>query len=75
MIKRKDLEKDKLMAKARRDIRWEEQFSLSIDPEKAREIKAKRGNGDHGCTMCGRFCANDILKGVFEKDKKGSDKA
>lgn len=75
MIKRKDLERDKLMAKARRDMRWDEQFSLSINHEKAREIKAKRGNGDHGCTMCGRFCANDILKGMFEKEMEGSDKA
>jgi phosphomethylpyrimidine synthase len=75
MIKLKDLNRDKLMAKARRDMRWDEQFSLAIDPEKAMEIKVKRGNGNsQGCTMCGSFCANDILKGMFEKDIEGSDK-
>jgi phosphomethylpyrimidine synthase len=75
MIKLKALDRDKLMAKARRDMRWDEQFSIAIDPERAIEIKAKRGNGDcQGCTMCGRFCANDILKGMFEKEMKGSDK-
>ncbi len=75
MIKLKHLNKDKLMAKARRDMKWNEQFSYAIDPEKAMEIKAKRGNGDgKTCTMCGRFCANDILKGMFERDMEGTDK-
>lgn len=74
MIKLKRMNKDKLMAKARRDMRWDEQFSLSIDNERAVEIKAKRGNGKNGCTMCGRFCANDMLRGMFEKDMKDSDK-
>lgn len=75
MIKLKRMDKDKLMAKARRDMRWDEQFSLAIDPERAMEIKAKRGNSEIGCSMCGRFCANDILRGMFEKDMEGSDKA
>lgn len=75
MIKHKNMSADKAMAKARRDMSWETQFSLCIDAERAREIKAKRGNGsDHSCTMCGKFCANDILKGIFEKDMAGSDK-
>lgn len=74
MIKLKKFDKDKFMAKARRDMRWHEQFSLAIDPERAIEIKAKRGNSEYGCSMCGRFCANDILKGMFEKDMSGSDK-
>ncbi len=75
MIKLKKTGRDKLMSKARRDMRWDEQFSLSIDPERAIEIKSKRGNGDTGCSMCGRFCANDILSGMFEDDMRGSDKA
>lgn len=75
MIKRKDMNADKLMSKARRDMQWEGQFEIAIDPERAREIKAKRGNGDGStCTMCGKFCANGILKGMFEKDMAGHDK-
>ncbi len=75
MIKHKNMESDKIMAKARRDMKWDTQFSLAIDAERAREIKAKRGNGDeHSCTMCGKFCANDILKGMFSKNMEGSDK-
>ncbi|MBI5101058.1 MAG: phosphomethylpyrimidine synthase ThiC [Nitrospirae bacterium] len=75
MIKLKNLHTDKTMSKARRDMKWDTQFSLAIDPERAREIKLKRGNGDeHSCTMCGKFCANDILRGMFEADMTGSDK-
>lgn len=75
MIKLKNMHQDKEMSKARRNMQWDKQFSLAIDPERAREIKAKRGNGDeHSCTMCGKFCANDILRGMFETDMAGSDK-
>jgi phosphomethylpyrimidine synthase len=75
MIKLKHLDADKAMAKARRDMQWDRQFSLAIDTERARETKAKRGNGDeHSCTMCGKFCANDILQGMFAKDMAGTDK-
>ena len=75
MIKHKNMHQDKEMSKARRNMQWDKQFSLAIDPERAREIKAKRGNGDeHSCTMCGKFCANDILRGMFEADMAGSDK-
>ncbi len=75
MIKLKNMQADKAMSKARRDMKWDRQFSLAIDPERAREIKAKRGNGDeHSCTMCGKFCANDILRGMFETDMAGTDK-
>jgi 5-hydroxybenzimidazole synthase len=75
MIKHKKMHADKAMSKARRDMKWDTQFSIAIDPERAREIKAKRGNGDeHSCTMCGKFCANDILRGIFEADMSGTDK-
>ncbi len=74
MIKLGRMDRDRFMAKARRDMRWDEQFSLAIDPKRAIEIKSKRGNSDAGCSMCGRFCANDILRGMFEKDMEGSDK-
>ncbi len=75
MIKRNDTETDKLISKARRDMRWQEQFAYAIDPEKAKEIKSKRDNGDNStCTMCGKFCANLILKGLFDKELASHDK-
>ncbi|MEK6673876.1 MAG: phosphomethylpyrimidine synthase ThiC [Nitrospirota bacterium] len=75
MVKRKDMDADKQMSKARRDMKWDAQFEFAIDPERAREIKNRRGNGDeHSCTMCGKFCANDTLMGMFEKDMACTDK-
>jgi len=75
MIKLKHTDKDKLMAKARRDMDWRRQFEIAIDPDRAIEIKSKRGNGDeHSCTMCGKFCANEMLKGMFDGAMQGTDK-
>lgn len=75
MIKLKHTEKDKLMAKARRDMDWRKQFELAIDPERAIEIKSRRGNRDeHSCTMCGKFCANEMLKGMFDAAMQRTDK-
>jgi phosphomethylpyrimidine synthase len=75
MVKLKKTDKDKSMSKARRDMDWDKQFKLAIDSERALAIKSKRGNGDeHSCTMCGKFCANNILQGMFEKNMEGSDK-
>jgi phosphomethylpyrimidine synthase len=75
MIKYGRKDRDKEMSKARRDMDWARQFALAMDPERAREIKAKRGNGDeHTCTMCGSFCANNILSGMFVDNMKGSEK-
>ncbi len=75
MIKLGKKDRDREMSKARRDMDWARQFALAIDPERAKEIKDRRGNGDeHMCTMCGKFCANDILSGMFQRDMEGSDK-
>jgi phosphomethylpyrimidine synthase len=77
MVKLSDTDRDKAISKARRDMDWGAQFNLAIDPERAVAIRDKRGNNPDGrtCTMCGKFCANDTLQGMFEKHTKGTDKA
>ncbi|MBF0606292.1 MAG: phosphomethylpyrimidine synthase ThiC [Magnetococcales bacterium] len=75
MVKLSDTDRDKTISKARRDMDWNTQFKLAIDPERAVAIRDKRNNNTgRTCTMCGRFCANDILQGVFEKHTKATDK-
>lgn len=75
MIKYKDTSKDREMSKARRDMRWDVQREIAIDPERMDAIRAARGeDSDHSCTMCGKFCANEILKGTFAADMEGTDK-
>lgn len=59
---------DRKMAQARARLDWEEQFSLAIDPEKARRYRAESKPGkEDTCSMCGNFCAvknmNRILSG------------
>ena len=59
---------DRKMAQARARLNWEEQFSLAIDPEKARRYRAEsKPEKEDTCSMCGNFCAvknmNRILSG------------
>ena len=59
---------DRKMAQARARLDWEEQFSLAIDPEKARRYRAEsKPEKEDTCSMCGNFCAvknmNKIMDG------------
>ena len=59
---------DRRMAEARKQLDWEAQLSLSIDPELA---EAKRGarnkKGEEACSMCGDYCAVKIISKYFDK--------
>lgn len=62
------LDWDWKMSEARRELDWESQFRLAIDPEKARRYRAESTpEHDDTCTMCGKMCAvrnmNKILRG------------
>ena len=62
MVKSGTRDRDLAMGRARRDMYWEEQFDLAIDPVVAREIRADRSPTDSKvCTMCGDFCAHKIV--------------
>lgn len=59
---------DYQMSEARRNLDWERQFALAIDPEKARTYRAESmPEREDTCTMCGKMCAvrniNKILRG------------
>lgn len=52
------LERDYQMSLARKTLDWKQQISLSIDPEKSRELCSHNGeNAGEVCSMCGEFCA------------------
>lgn len=62
--------KDIAMAKCRKKLDWEGQFAQSLDPEKARQLRAESGVADHGaCTMCGEFCAYKVMDDAMERRK------
>ncbi len=57
------MEKDLAMSQARKNLDWERQFELAIDPPLARKRREETTSADqHGaCTMCGEFCAYKIM--------------
>ncbi len=62
--------RDNALSKARFEFRWEDQFNLSLDPERAREFHdqtlPKEGHKlAHFCSMCGpKFCSMQITQEV-----------
>ncbi len=49
---------DEEMSRARKERNWAEQIRLAVDPDLAREIRARTCPGEHEtCTMCGDLCA------------------
>lgn len=59
--------RDLAMSRARYDFRWSDQFNLSLDPERARNMHyemVKNSDADF-CGMCGpHFCAMKITKSI-----------
>jgi phosphomethylpyrimidine synthase len=56
--RRGSLEKDCLMARARKSLDWKEQIRLSIDPLRAKKLRdSSMPQESDVCTMCGELCA------------------
>ncbi len=67
--------RDMEMSKARRDLKWDEQYSLGLFGERASEIRATRAPEDSDtCTMCGSFCALDNVNVHFRESLKAGEK-
>ncbi len=53
---------DLRISRARKLLDWEEQFSLAVDPDWARQLRGERSGGSaEGCTMCGKYCAMKVV--------------
>ncbi|MBN1850270.1 MAG: phosphomethylpyrimidine synthase ThiC [Deltaproteobacteria bacterium] len=60
-------ERDRRMSMARKNLDWETQMRLVIDPQKAKQLRAENPPGeDDVCTMCGKFCAIKQVKEYFK---------
>ena len=60
--------RDEQMAIARKNLDWERQFELSIDPERARRIKCSRKSKSDACSMCGDLCAIKIIQDALRRE-------
>jgi phosphomethylpyrimidine synthase len=62
--------RDNALSKARFEFRWEDQFNLSLDPERARAfhdqtLPAEGAKVAHFCSMCGpHFCSMKITEDI-----------
>ncbi len=62
--------RDDALSRARFEFRWEDQFNLSLDPERARAyhdetLPAPAAKTAHFCSMCGpQFCSMKITQDV-----------
>jgi len=56
------IDQDIEMAKARKDLDWDKQLEIAIDPEHAREIRQTvNPHISNVCSMCGKYCAIKLL--------------
>ena len=68
--------RDNALSKARFEFRWEDQFNLSLDPDKAREfhdetLPKEAHKVAHFCSMCGpNFCSMKITQDVRDYAKR-----
>ncbi|MEW6182206.1 MAG: phosphomethylpyrimidine synthase ThiC [Bacillota bacterium] len=63
---------DLAMSRARKNLDWDGQLSLAIDPEKARLLRKERNPVDiKECTMCGEFCAMRLVADFLGVKKTG----
>ncbi|SDC34820.1 MULTISPECIES: phosphomethylpyrimidine synthase ThiC [unclassified Candidatus Frackibacter] len=58
--------KEEKMAKARKELNWEAEINLSLNPENAKQVREGRNPaGSDGCAMCGEYCAIKVVDGYL----------
>lgn len=63
------LMRDREMALARKELDWDRQIALSIDPEKAQAFRQQsRPQENEVCTMCGKYCAIKMVREYFDNN-------
>ena len=71
--------RDNVLSKARFEFRWEDQFNLGLDPDKAKEFHDETLPKDaakvaHFCSMCGpKFCSMKISQEIRDAAGKLHD--
>ena len=71
--------RDNALSKARFEFRWEDQFNLGLDPERAREfhdatLPAEGAKVAHFCSMCGpKFCSMEISQQIRRDAQAGME--
>ncbi|MEM1689284.1 MAG: phosphomethylpyrimidine synthase ThiC [Candidatus Hadarchaeales archaeon] len=63
------MKRDEEMSEARRRFDWEKQIALSLDPEKAREMRSRKPPilDPKTCSMCSQLCAVKLASKYLSK--------
>ncbi len=62
------LARDRQMSLARKNLDWETQIKLAIDPEKAKRYREQNPPAENDvCTMCGKYCAIKQVQEYFRE--------
>lgn len=64
---------DLAMSKARKELNWQKQIELAIDPTKAKALREAKNDGNQECcTMCGSYCAYKVVSSYLGRTIKGN---
>ena len=61
-------ERDRKMSIARKKLDWETQAKLALDPEKVRQVHEQHHTSGKACSMCGDFCAMQLVSQHLDID-------
>jgi phosphomethylpyrimidine synthase len=61
---------DNEMSRARKELDWDEQVRLSVNPARAGAVLAECRTEHEGCTMCGEFCAMRFVADYLKTDRE-----
>lgn len=53
---------DRKMSAARKNLDWELQAKLALDPDKVRSVHNKYRSSGPACSMCGKYCAMALVE-------------
>jgi phosphomethylpyrimidine synthase len=67
------LDRDLKISEARKKLDWAEQQKLALDPNKFQDIRKKRKSKSTACSMCGEFCALQIVSEFLSSEKGEAD--
>jgi phosphomethylpyrimidine synthase len=67
------LDRDLKISEARKKLDWTEQQKLALDPHKFKDIRKKRKSKSTACSMCGEFCAMQIVSEFLNSEKGEAD--
>ena len=57
---------DLKMSQARKELNWDDQIKYALDPIKASEGRSQHTTSGSGCSMCGQYCAMELISKYLE---------